>query len=154
MRRLCTKSSRFFVIMESPQSSLDLAQLGNGLISGGKSWSPSFEALGLAHRFDGRKSFRRGSIRGSCCIRSRPGAFVTSYVEKLRGDMFNDDVRHRALVHAARRRERSQRRASRTSSMTSKRGAGGCSCSTPAMTLADEASQCGEHSLQARGRSS
>ena len=31
----------------------------------------------------------------------RPGAFVTSYVEKLRGDMFNDDVRHRALVHAA-----------------------------------------------------
>ena len=65
----------------------------------------------------------------------RPGAFVTSYVEKLRGDMFNDDVRHRALVHAARRRERSQRRASRTSSMTSKRGAGGCLCSTHAVTL-------------------
>ena len=47
MRRLCTKSSRFFVIVESPHSSLDLAQLGNGLISSGKSWSPSFEALGL-----------------------------------------------------------------------------------------------------------
>ena len=31
----------------------------------------------------------------------RPGAFVTSYVEKLRGDMFNDEVRRRALVHAA-----------------------------------------------------
>ena len=26
----------------------------------------------------------------------RLGAFVTSYVDKLRGDMFNDDVRHRA----------------------------------------------------------
>ena len=24
----------------------------------------------------------------------RPGAFVTSYVDMLRGDMFNDDVRH------------------------------------------------------------
>ena len=47
MRRLCTKSSRFFVTVESPHSSLDLAQLGDGLISSGKSWSPSFEALGL-----------------------------------------------------------------------------------------------------------
>ena len=30
-----------------------------------------------------------------------PGAFVTSYVDKLRGDTFGDDVRHRASVHAA-----------------------------------------------------
>ena len=59
----------------------------------------------FAHRFDGRKGFRKGSIRGFVAfgrqVAWRPGAFVTSYVEKLRGDMFNDDVRHRALVHAA-----------------------------------------------------
>ena len=43
----------------------DLAQLGDGMFSSGKSWSPSFEALGL------RSSVRLAegaSRRGSICI--------------------------------------------------------------------------------------
>ena len=57
-------------------------------------------ALGIAHRCDGRRGLQEKSTCGSCAFGCqdawRLGAFVTSYVDKLRGDMFNDDVRHRA----------------------------------------------------------
>ena len=53
----------------------------------------------------GGGGFRRGQpvvpVAFGCQDAWRLGAFVTSYVDKLRGDMFNDDVRHRASVHAA-----------------------------------------------------
>ena len=44
---------------------------------------------------------QQGLVVFGCQDAWRLGAFVTSYVDKLRGDMFNDDVRHRASVHAA-----------------------------------------------------
>ena len=53
----------------------------------------------------GGGGFRSGQpvvpVAFGCQDAWRLGAFVTSFVDKLRGDMFNDDVRHRASVHAA-----------------------------------------------------
>ena len=78
VRRPCTKNSRFFVSVESPHSSKGSRTVGDGMFFGGKSWSPSSEALGL------RSSVRwaegaSGEVQSVLFGRQaawRPGAFV------------------------------------------------------------------------------